>query len=580
MPWGRLRLYGARRQRGRPAIDARDVQRLVREDDEGQFLEFKPAEERPGSLATSLAAFANADGGTLIVGIAERTAGGRKTHAIEGAPDVKIAIDHLYTAAALCTPKLELPAPECVLIDGRTVLVVAVPEGPGQVYGVEGHYLAREGSHRRALTPEEIRALLIRRGFFAYDREPARLATRAHLDDARVRAYAARFPSAEEMGTDALLAARDLLVPPARGDGPLVPSVAGTLLLCADPQRFFPQACVAVVQYAEPTMGERFLKQEIEGPIPRQLDEAEAWLVRNTLHAVELRGMERLDRVRIYLFSDRVEVHSPGGLGGPMRLDNLLTKRWSRNGVLVQGLVALDLIEELGFGLDRMVAAMAEAGLPAPVFADTGDTFVVTLYGAAAHLRSSLTPRAGGTCRSPRPGPGGRSARHGRWSICGGRGRSARAPMPWRWGSPSTRQRTTSARWWSRDLSGRKGRRRTGAACYGRSDRRRPSAGSRRATGAPALRPPQLDSPDFAMPFADNRRIGAASSANGIAKEGSHHASSAPRPAVPVLTGQSTDTAFRGADLAPTVRAAHRVVRRDECGFPASGLPGSAAAHT
>lgn len=146
--------------------------------------------------------------------------------------------------------------------------------------------------------------------------------------------------------------------------------------------------------------------------------------MRNMLHALELRGMERLDRaeyprpalreavlnalpyldygqqgdrVRIYLFSDRVEVHSPGGLGRRVpacgcRLDNLLTKRWSRNGVLVQGLVALDIIEESGFGLDRMVAAMVEAGLPAPVFANTGDTFVVTLYGAAAHLRTSLTP--------------------------------------------------------------------------------------------------------------------------------------------------------------------------------------------
>jgi len=402
----------------RVTIDAREVRRLVAEDDEGQYLEFKPAEERPGSLATSLAAFANADGGTLVYGVAERTEGGRKVHVIEGVPDVKIATDHLYTAAELCTPKLPLPAPERIDIDGKSVLVVTVPEGLGQVYGVEGRYVVREGSYRRALTPEEIRSLLSRRGLFAYDREPVPGATRAHLDDARVRAYAARFPSAQEMGADALLAARDLLVHPAgNADGPLVPSVAGILLLCADPQRFFPQARVAVVQYAGQQMGESFLKQEIEGPVPRQLDEAEAWLVRNTLHGVQLRGMSRTDRaeyprpaireavlnalahrdygqrgdrVRIYAFSDRIEVHSPGGLGGPMRLDNLLAKRWSRNATLVQGLVALDIIEELGFGLDRMVAVMADAGLPAPVFTNHGDTFVVTLYGAAAQLRDAL----------------------------------------------------------------------------------------------------------------------------------------------------------------------------------------------
>ncbi len=71
-------------------------------------------------------------------------------------------------------------------------------------------------------------------------------------------------------------------------------------------------------------------------------------------------------------------------------MDNLLVRRWSRNATLVQGLAALDIIEELGFGLDRMVAAMADGGLPAPVFTEIGDTFVVTLYGAAAQLRASI----------------------------------------------------------------------------------------------------------------------------------------------------------------------------------------------
>jgi ATP-dependent DNA helicase RecG len=393
------------------------VHRLVAEDDEGQYLEYKPAAERPSSLATSLAAFANADGGTLIYGVAERIVDGRKVHVIEGVPDVKIALDHLYMAAAMCTPKYELAAPEQVTVDGHTVLVVTIPEGLGHVYGVEGHFVAREGSHRRALTSDDIRSLLSRRGLFAYDREPVPDATRAHLEESRVRAYAERFPSAQEMGIDALLEARALLVRrTGHPDAPLVPSVAGILLLGKDPQRFFPQARIAVVQYAGPTMGESFLKREIEGPVAVQLDEAEAWLVRNSRHAVELRGMERHDRdeypraalreavlnalahrdysqrgdrIRIYAFSDRVEVHSPGGLGGPMRLDNILVRRWSRNTVLVQGLVTLDLIEELGFGLDRMVAAMAAAGLPAPVFTEIGETFVVTLFGHGARLLQS-----------------------------------------------------------------------------------------------------------------------------------------------------------------------------------------------
>jgi ATP-dependent DNA helicase RecG len=327
-------------------------------------------------------------------------------------PDVKIAVDHLYTAAALCTPKYPLPTPEQIAVAGCTVLAVTVPEGISQVYGVEGHFVVREGSHRRALTPEDIRALLSRRGLFAYDRQAVPGARRADLDPVLMRAFVDRFLSGRRMGADALLAARELLVhPEGNADGPLVPSVAGILLLGKDPQRFFPQARVAVVQYAGKEMGESFLKREIEGTVPAQLEEAEAWLARTTLHAVELRGMDRTDReeyprdalreavlnalahrdysqrgdrIRIYAFADRIEVHSPGGLGGPMRLDNLLERRWSRNATLVQGLVALETIEELGFGLDRMVAAMAAAELPAPEFREVGDTFVVTLHGPGA----------------------------------------------------------------------------------------------------------------------------------------------------------------------------------------------------
>jgi len=382
------------------------VRRLVAKG-EGQLLEFKPGNERPSELASSLAAFANADGGTLLLGIAERPG---EPSVIEGVANPKLARDHLHTAAGLCNPKLELTPPEEIAVDGRVVLVVAIPGGLRQVYGADGRYVIREGSFRRPLGADELRALLSRRGLFNYDRLPAPGATRAHFDTTLVREFVDLFRSGRRMGDDALLESREMLVrPEGRPEDPLVPSVAGMLLLGTHPQQFFPQARVAVVQYAGPTMGESFLKREIEGTVQTQLDEAEAWLVRNTLHGIELRGMDRIDRdeyprealreavlnalahrdysqrgdrVRIYAFSDRVEVHSPGGLGGPMRLDNLLERRWSRNATLVQGLVAFDIIEEVGFGLDRMVAVMADAALPPPVFKEIGDTFVVTLYGA------------------------------------------------------------------------------------------------------------------------------------------------------------------------------------------------------
>ena len=214
---------------------------------------------------------------------------------------------------------------------------------------IRRRYVVREGSFRRALGADEIRALLARRGLYAFDRQPVPGARRSDLDPAAVRAFAERFRSGPRMGADALLEARELLVRAEPKDGAgLVPSVAGILLLGKNPQRFFPQARVAVVLYAGTQMGESFLKREIEGPVPAQLEEVDAWFARATLHAVELRGMGRTDRdeyprealrevvlnalahrdyseqgdrIRIFAYADRIEVHSPGTLGGPMRLD-------------------------------------------------------------------------------------------------------------------------------------------------------------------------------------------------------------------------------------------------------------------
>jgi len=389
---------------GREPIDAREVQRLVAKG-EGPLLEFKPGETRPGELATSLAAFANAEGGTLLLGVVERNG----EPVIDGVADAKLTLDHLYTAAGLCSPTLEITDPDEVQVKGRLILAVSIPAGLRHVYNVEGRYLQRRGSFRRALDVGEIRSLMNRRGVFAFDTMRVAGASRSDLDEALVQAFAARFRSGERMAADALLEARELLVGAADTPGnDLVPTVAGLLLLGKRPQRFLHQARVAVVRYAGTTMGERFLAREIDGPIPSQLAAVEDWFTASLLHAVELRGSARLDhdeyprealreavlnalvhrdysltgdRIRIYVFGDRLEVHSPGRLGGPMRLDNLLSQRWSRNAALVEGMVALGGMEELGFGLDRLTAALDADGLPPPEFRETEGTFIVTLYG-------------------------------------------------------------------------------------------------------------------------------------------------------------------------------------------------------
>ena len=160
-------------------------------------------------------------------------------------------------------------------------------------------------------------------------------------------------------------------------------------------------------------MGDSFLKEEVRGTLPELIRRAEAFVSSNMRRGVRLRGLERVeeteypidvvreaivnavahrdyqirgDEIRVFLFSDRVEFYSPGRLPGHVTVENLVHERYSRNEAIVQVLSDLGFIERLGYGVDRMIRLMAEAGLPAPKFEETAAGFRVTLKGQGAGL--------------------------------------------------------------------------------------------------------------------------------------------------------------------------------------------------
>jgi ATP-dependent DNA helicase RecG len=99
------------------------------------------------------------------------------------------------------------------------------------------------------------------------------------------------------------------------------------------------------------------------------------------------------EEIRILLFSDRMECYSPGRLPGHVTLENLVDERFSRNESIVQVLSDMGFIERLGYGIDRIIRLMAEAGLPAPKFEEAPAGFQVTLFGGAAAPRAAEESR-------------------------------------------------------------------------------------------------------------------------------------------------------------------------------------------
>ena len=357
-------------------------------------------------LAETLAAFANTDGGILLLGV---DAAG----AMRGVRDTDTAIDKALAAGLRCEPPLILPRPDSVTLEEKNLVVVQVPVGMAHAYSLRGKYLARAGKKNAALGPRQLRQLLRERGEANFEAQSAPGATLDDLDDALVQKYAATFLGDSPTKKDAIL---DLLYRRgciAKDSGAWRPTNSGYLLFGKEPQRAFPSSEILLARYSGKQMTDEFLREIARGSLPEQIRRAEAWITANMRKGSRIDAFQREDRaeypmpavreaivnavahrdyairgdeIRVMMFSDRIEIYSPGRLPGHVTVDNIVEERFSRNEVIAQVLADLGFIERLGYGIDRMIRLMREWGLPSPRFAETSNGFKVTLRGPGERL--------------------------------------------------------------------------------------------------------------------------------------------------------------------------------------------------
>ena len=99
--------------------------------------------------------------------------------------------------------------------------------------------------------------------------------------------------------------------------------------------------------------------------------------------------------VLIDFFADRLEIHSPGSLYGRMTVEQLgVAKPDLRNSALADMTEVLTGAENRYSGIPTIRRAMAEHGLPEPVFENRRNEFVVTLYNGSATAAETIAERA------------------------------------------------------------------------------------------------------------------------------------------------------------------------------------------
>ena len=354
-------------------------------------------------LAETMVAFANTDGGTILLGVNERG------HVFDYLTDEDVE-GQLVRAMVMCRPPVVTEWEQYQHPNG-VVVALKVARSPELHALADGRVLIRSGTKNMPPGGEIIRHLAATKSSGDFEAEPVAGATLVELDKGVLDEY---LRLRQERGGRLLRGTlKDHLVEIGAMLEDGTPTVAGMLLFGKHPQAFLPQSGIVFVKFhsREPrgrdglagygrrieisgslarmierawdvTAEEMQTEAVVDGLRRKELPEYPPFAVREALVNAVCHRDYRLSgrRVEIRMYSDRLEVISPGGLPGYITLDNIVDEHFSRNPRLVAGLFQWGYIEELGLGIDRMIEEMLENGHTAPDFEAKPYSFAVRLF--------------------------------------------------------------------------------------------------------------------------------------------------------------------------------------------------------
>lgn len=367
----------------------------------------------PGAIAETLVAFANSDGGWLVLGINAEGAAGAFMSDDEAA-------DAVRKAERLCRPPVRTVDWQPLTVPGGVGALLRV-ERSSELHTLDdGRVLVRRGVENAPAAGDEIERLLSSRPVGEFELQPVPGAAREDLAEEIIDEYLER--RQKRNPRQAILPKDKLLQQIGALTEDRTPTVAGMLLFGKDPQFFMPQCRAVFVKFADtqPRGPEGALgygrREEFTGPLPLIIDRAWRVIWEEMDKRAVVKGLQRQEEteypstavrealvnavahrdyritgrgIEIRMYTDRMEITSPGGLPAHITLDNLVEEHYSRNPRLVNGLYQWGYIEELGLGIDRMIEDMVKAGHPPPKFESPGHRFTVILYNARDQGRAA-----------------------------------------------------------------------------------------------------------------------------------------------------------------------------------------------
>lgn len=331
-------------------LNQRDVMDII-DKGENPYVEFKEDNIKPNDLAGEIVSFANMEGGTILIGVSDS----------------------------------------------------------GELKGI----LDNNMEEKVIVSREELMRLFQASGAIHFDISPVNNTSKRDLDMNLIRDYFLKYNVFDlyeetEESVDRILLNAGIL---SEGLNTNVCTVGGLLIFGKKIDDILPQSGISFAHFNGNEITEELIdKKQVSGNLPELVEQTLLMIRNNIKTPSNIVGAVRVEKevyplmvlrealvnalihrnysiigskIRILMFADRIEFHSPGKLPNTVTIDKMkIGVSYSRNPFLVKYMENLRYIDQLGRGIPMIMKSMENLGAREPQLKEMGEEFILTLYRA------------------------------------------------------------------------------------------------------------------------------------------------------------------------------------------------------
>lgn len=370
-----------------------DIKSIV-ESGEGYNAEFKirvPAKVK--DLTVEVCAFANAAGGVLLIGVDDN-------NNILGVRIDNNKRSSIQDSLNEINPHLQCPFYN-VEVEGKSVWVIEVQSGLQKPYAISGAIYVRQGPNTQKITSvDQMRDFFQQSDRIYFDEGPC---TDFNISEDIDATFFEEFRN--KAGLSSETSKEQIIYNLKLTYSQNVFKNGSVLFFGLAPEKIFEKAVIRCVAFEGFTNTQIIDDKIFGGPLMKQYQHAMQWLKSKLNVRYEIEGSgprkeiweipetafkesiinslshrdyyDKGARTAIELFSDRVEITNPGGLVSAISPEEFGTKSLTRNPLVFGLFERINMVEQIGTGINRIKEEISKAGLPVPEFKTKGMFSVV-----------------------------------------------------------------------------------------------------------------------------------------------------------------------------------------------------------